>query len=378
MKDYREIIFGKSYIPTGHKPIPTGHGDNGGAQATKVIRTKTYLDYKCDNGKSNLNEPQESKKAMAFYDFPVRMERIVHLLLKNDPEIITLEEVDCYEGILKILDRHGYDGCIQHKALTSPSVKWGGLPDGVAVFWKMARFTKEKHEGGTFLTPKWNGKTGKLEGTPKESSQPYIMVDLLDTEADNKRITVFAGHFKSGTSKDTKAKAIKMYQSKAMCGKIREAQERGRVVIFGSDFNCDNKDAAFERFYAGEKTDTFEGGIQDILDSAYPLGLRDELSATEDGQKAWTEHDPDTNPSTWKWRMGGEQVAKIIDKLEDDAPHTIDFIFFDKKVFESIGVLSTPKEEEIKAATGGLALPSPQYPSDHLLIMTELRYRTGN
>lgn len=312
------------------------------------------------------------------------------------------------------------------KKRNTASVEWnGGIPDGVAIFWKYGRFEKIMHEGGML----------NAYEEDKESSQPWLKVELRDnnyqknclrghrltkfkTQKDGyrcsiiktmscvsegprfpvgttmhgceecgynlctdcysrtevgKTFAVFTGHFKSGTQpKDLPDKAA---QARHIATMLHDYNEDKTPVIFACDFNNNCGDDAFKLFYSGDEC-SFD--LSKKKGSAnHPYGLDGALAGREHLESAYPiigGEDDGEHPSTWKWRKGGEQIKKIIDRLDGDKPRTIDSIFYSRASFTQLGKLSLPHRDEIQRRTHGLVLPSPQYPSDHLMIMTELAW----
>jgi len=129
-------------------------------------------------------------KPMAI-DAPPRFKRVLGVILKENPDIITMQEVDHYHDFWRpYLNVFGYEGDFKEK---TKAKRWGsiqyngGLKDGCAIFWN-----SEKLEQIGF--------TKKLilkDNTGKDSSQVALYVMLRDRRT-NKRFAVVTSHMKAG------------------------------------------------------------------------------------------------------------------------------------------------------------------------------------
>merc|ERR1711896_81308 len=77
--------------------------------------------FTTDYKKGNVDIRVDGDKVLT-YEFPVRFTRIVGLLIKQNPDIITMEELDRFEEMKDLLKRFGYEGRIQYKTF-DPRVK---------------------------------------------------------------------------------------------------------------------------------------------------------------------------------------------------------------------------------------------------------------
>merc|ERR1711900_8152 len=102
------------------------------ADANKLLLSECY------------NDQEES---IANWDeklpVPPRFNRILSIILKQNPDVITLQELDHhYDFMLPQLQKMGYDGIFQPKHISKGAEFNGGYPDGVAIFWNTERIQK--------------------------------------------------------------------------------------------------------------------------------------------------------------------------------------------------------------------------------------------
>jgi len=131
---------------------------------------------------------QVDGKKVTTYKFPDRFHRIAATVLKQNPDIITMQELDRYEEMLEIFKSLGYDGCFQRKPKGQCMKNNGGIMDVVAIFWNTNRIAKiGREEGGPLPKGKqtviWtNPKTGKQYECDKLYPKPEELkkLDLAD------------------------------------------------------------------------------------------------------------------------------------------------------------------------------------------------------
>jgi len=299
--EYREFFFSRTKSNDKDLKIPS------------VTVPETYYDM--------LKGTQTTVQAMPF---PARMKRIAGQILAQSPDVITLQEIDRYVPMMKILEKHGYAGEIQYKptkeredkdgkvtggscAAASENVKDGmGIPDAVAIIWNTDRLKKTSAvlPRGTFLA---GGKASK---------QIYMFIELEDLVTKQSFI-VGTGHHKSGkVSKDVGAKKEQLDFIKKI---VDGFQQAGRTVIYGCDLNTPTNSQSY-----------IDVALDKTITSAY-------------------KHDPkNRRVSAAKLRKSGDQLEKVgvLDK------QTIDFIFHSPKV-KCVQTLQLPLFKTVNDATGG-------------------------
>merc|ERR1711964_322291 len=165
-------------------------------------------------------------------DVPRRFNRILGIILKQNPDVITMQELDHhYDFMLPKLRSMGYDGIFQPKHKSTCSRWNGGLPDGVAVFWNTERI---QNVGGIGQVPVGYKGTGSLyddEEKTQRSAQIAIAVksQIIETEQE---FLVMTAHLASGNKRNVLPK--KIAQAKQVAGIIAESDI---PVVFACDFN---------------------------------------------------------------------------------------------------------------------------------------------
>merc|ERR1711964_960220 len=185
------------------------------------------------------------------YKFPLRLQRVVSQILVQNPDVITLQELDRFGAFMQILRPLGYEGIIQYKpdrvrTGKKNTGKWkvgnkscaamggnGGIPDGVAIIYKKDRLTPR----GRKLGGQFKNKNGTLW------KQVYLFQRFYD-KVNRREYVHGTAHQKSGKKQtDQKAKELQMDQ-------IREILKRfkGVPVIYSADVNTAEGTPCFKRF----------------------------------------------------------------------------------------------------------------------------------
>jgi len=242
---------------------------------------------------------------------------LIQEIQRHDPDVICLEEVDCFSQLLSQLDAVGFAGVWVPKP-SSPCLKFKDNmgPDGNAVFFKRSRFEllKGYHR---VLSADTEGRT---------PSSGTLLVCQLEHRETKKRVTVCCTHLKAKKGFE----GVRLAQAKHLLDIIKEA--KGERTILAGDFNA----GLDERVYQLVKE---EGG----LESAYNDVLGKEPEYT-----------------TWKLRGNAADPSEKKD--------TIDFIFFDPKTLCSKAVLEVPSAKDL----GEGLLPNMIFPSDHMSMVVKL------
>jgi len=263
---------------------------------------------------------------------------------------------------------HFYDSR-QNLKNNSPSFRFNGFEDGVAILWN-----KNKYEivgtKGTMTLPKFDSDGKKMKdkkGKDVLSGQVVLWVKLKpkDTgkEFSGKEFFVITAHLKSGEK--TKERPMKIKHAELMAKKINEL-EGTAPVIFGADFNTNPGSKAFKQFIADAK----EANSCAKMTSAYPH--TDKTHKTPESVKCIKDFKNDTPATTYKSRAGGSQPGKC-----QPTAQAIDFIFYStantskKGIWKCNKVLSLVDLYDMRNK-GSFGLPNWRYPSDHLMIQAEL------
>merc|ERR1711964_105881 len=177
---------------------------------------------------------------------PTRFGRILSVILQQNPDVITLQEIDHhYDYFLPQLQKMGYDGRFQPKHSSKGAEFNGGLPDGVAIFWNTQKidFIEQFPVG-------WNGtgsltnagvKKGKGNAPDKDltntQAKQFVMALHLQMKETKQDFLMMTAHVKSGDKKaDEPAKEAQGKEVAKIIAKYNKGPEK-MPVIFACDFN---------------------------------------------------------------------------------------------------------------------------------------------
>ncbi|CAF0956429.1 unnamed protein product [Didymodactylos carnosus] len=248
-------------------------------------------------------------------DFDQRKQHILDQILIHKPDLCSLEEMDIYEAFLKPeLAKHNYtcyftpktnSKCFEFKDTTN----FKG-PDGILLMYKNDVF-KEIRSNNFEL--------------PDDGRYAKQMVSCLELKhIPSQTEIVFIG---------THLKAKKQFadsrtqQAQAIVEFIKNHYSKTSHILLAGDFN-------------GERDEEF---YKIILS----CGFSSAYSTLLNGEPEFT---------TWKFKQRGS--------TEKEECRTIDYIFYNAEGFTPLEYLSLPQKSEI----GTNALPSRNYPSDHLAL----------
>jgi len=250
--------------------------------------------------------------------WPHRQQLLFQEIERHDPDLICLEEVDCFSLLWNHLDSLGFAGVWVPKP-SSPCLKFKDNmgPDGNAVFFRKSSFEllKSYHR---VLNADTKGQFGPSSGT--------LLLCHLEHRTTKKRLTVCCTHLKAKKGFED----VRLAQAGHLVDIIKE--EKGERTILAGDFNAGLDEAVY-------KLVKERGG----LESAYGRVLSMEPEYT-----------------TWKFRGNAADPASRVEKKD-----TIDFIFFDPKTLRPQAVLDVPPAEDI----GEGLLPNMIFPSDHISLV---------
>lgn len=262
-------------------------------------------------------------------DFDLRQWRLMEVLLEDDFDILTIEEIDRFYGFFEPLMKiMGYEGIFIPKPC-SPCVQSGWYSDGCALFWKKDKLELLHADNETYTV----------------GNQVYIIATMRHTATD--RILIVAmTHLKAG--KHISNELLRRSQVEELLSVLEaKAESLGKgeneiPVILAGDFNSD----------PGEE----KSCIRDIIskDSIYRMRSSYDLDNVECGDSSLS-NSKSAMFTTWKTR--GESTVK----------RTIDYIFHNggiAKGFNCSHTLRIPDEKDIEETR----LPGFKYPSDHIAV----------
>jgi len=185
----------------------------------------------------------ENSKQKGLLPPPLRFQRILSIILEQNPDVVTMQELDHHadfmEPELKLL---GYEGIFQPKHSSVAAKYNGGQADGVAIFWNTQRIKKIED-----IPLGWKG-TGSLhnekEGRAKQVALA-VKLQIKGTPEEQQDFIVITAHVKSGKRPDEIP--CKEAQGKEIARYIAKYNADNTPVIFACDFNnqppvdCPNK-----------------------------------------------------------------------------------------------------------------------------------------
>jgi len=282
-----------------------------------------------------------------------RKDKVCAEIVKYDPDVLVLVELDHYEDIRLFLQEDlGYESVWKKKNKNF-------YTDGTGIFWKKNRFTA----GKIYKQP-----LAKEVGSEKKADQVFVAVELFvstDSSEHSARFVLGGCHLKS--TKKSKGENIRHDQCKQIDA-ILKKEFPDLPVILGSDMNAE----AYSKDY---KALAYPFIIESGLVSSYQSVLGKEPEFT-----------------SWKFRIDEDNSLFWYNKNTKNVKewkYTIDFIFHSKEL-EALSVLNIPEEKEIDNAFGEsnvsmkdvafarkrCLLPNERCPSDHLPILAEISLGT--
>ncbi|XP_025196414.1 nocturnin isoform X1 [Melanaphis sacchari] len=238
-------------------------------------------------------------------------------ILRHNPDIICLQEVDHFDFLSRALATQSYSGLFVPKP-DSPCVyiNDNNGPDGCAIFYKNDKFDLlEKHDK---ILQVWT----------VHSNQVSLLLILQD-KSTQKELCVSTTHLKA--RKGALLSTLRNEQGKDLLQFI-SSHAAGRPTIVCGDFNAEPTEPVYNTMCSCSYLP---------LDSAYKLSGSEPLY------------------TSWKIR-GGEGEVK----------HTIDYMFYTKHKLTVSNILNMPKEIDI----GENRVPSLSYPSDHFSLISDFYF----
>jgi len=265
-------------------------------------------------------------------NFVERKERLLHDILRFDPHIICLQEVDHYfDWFLPELSKRNYKSTFTRKPLNK---------DGACIFWKDDLFDCKFTTSHQYIDHENKSVDNQVQVITYLVQQKR---GLQQEEGRKKHLLVSTTHLKA--AKDKEGENIRTYQAMQCCENVSQiASQLGNPpILIAGDLNA----TAFNKkdYDATCVKQFLEAGFQSVYDV--------------------------TNRSlftTWKFR-------DRVKGKETESKHTIDYIFYQDGLSKTekdnkrnriipTSILSLPSEEEL----GPTGLPSLKHPSDHLSI----------
>ena len=247
--------------------------------------------------------------------------RILEEILRVDPDVLTLQEVDHYGFLKHTLAICGYEGVFFPKP-DSPTlyVKDNHGPDGCALFFKNTKLSIVEKQ------------TIVLKTLPfmKETNQVAIIYHFRSNES-SKEFCIGTTHLKA-----KKGWEKLRHQQGAYLIKYLEDHHGTKPVILCGDFNAEQTEAVYD------------------VCTTSSLGLKSTYKiANENGLE----------PEYTTWKIRGSPDGQT----ENESKRTMDYIWFTGSSLRLHSVLDIPSPEKI----GENRLPGYHYPSDHLSLAAD-------
>lgn len=252
---------------------------------------------------------------------------ILEEILTYRPDVLCLQEVDHYfDTFQPIMASLGYHGTFLAKPW-SPclDVERNNGPDGCALFFRHSRFSLQA--------------TAQLRlSAMMLPTNQVAIAQTLSCRATGRRLCVAVTHLKarSGWERLRSAQGADFLQKLQGITSKDDGQGGGLLpLVVCGDFNAEPTEDVYRRFSSSPLG----------LNSAYKL-----LSSDRQTEPAYT---------TWKIRPSGESCS------------TLDYIWYSGGSLSVDTLLDIPSEDQI----GPDRLPSYHYPSDHISLLCDLRFK---
>ena len=261
-------------------------------------------------GTKNDNFVQCNPQALSW---STRRWRLIEEIIRYDPDIICLQEVDHFKLLQRALGSIGYEGMFVPKP-DSPCLYLddNNGPDGCAIFYKTSQLQLDT--SASHILSVWGVQSNQV-----------VLSLLLTHRRTGKELCVATTHLKARTG--DLLTSMRNEQGKDILDWLQTTRESRPVIICG-DFN-------------GEPDEPVYGTM--TRNSGTPL-----VCAYEQGREM--------EFTTWKIRETGEE-KKILDYI------------FHSPELQTVSMLDMPTEEQI----GEDRLPSLQFASDHLSLVADIQ-----
>ncbi|TRY54778.1 hypothetical protein DNTS_004256 [Danionella cerebrum] len=303
--------------------VQVGHGD--GKQSFRVMQWNVLAQALGEGMDSFVQCPMEA------LNWAERKYMILEEILTYKPDILCLQEVDHYFDMFQpVLASLGYQGTFCPKPW-SPclDVENNNGPDGCALFFNHKLF---QVLNTTHL---------RLSAMMLKTNQVAIIC-VLRCRTTGRVFCVAVTHLKARSGWEVLRSAqgsdllCNLQKILFQIGTEENANSDIPLLVCG-DFNAEPSEDVYMNFATSSLG----------LDSAYK-----QLSADGKSEPPYT---------TWKIRSSGESC------------HTLDYVWYSHRSFDVTAVLDFPTSEQI----GPSRLPSYSYPSDHLSLVCDFRFKNN-
>ena len=247
-------------------------------------------------------------------DWEQRRPKILEIITQEKPDIICLQEVDCYQDIAMVLEAAGYQGAFCKKA-------WKKILDGSAVFWSQALRCKDVH---------------RIQLQPNNAMTALI---LRLESSEGVPLIVCSTHLKAGFSAEMEEQRLR--QAVTLEHHLTKLASDAAATIIAADLNAHYADYAL----------CTTRGCCDLAARVEPKAIS--FLCQAGFQPAYPEFPSFTAWSGW---------------LDRDVKASLDHILY-RGPIKPKAVLEIPPEELI--CQWPELLPNSSWPSDHLHLMAD-------
>lgn len=256
--------------------------------------------------------------------------KLIENILKNNPDIICLEEVDHFDDwFLPKLSAHGYDGIFLPKVKDDKPTT-----DGCALFYRKSYFSLVSQQSLRYCD--------YMEGNPRQ----VALIALLNDG--HRYLYVVVTHLKAGFP----CEMIRLKEAGILCRHLEKESGTSDTSIKESGSSDTSIKKVVPMIICGDLNTEPTGPIYNLLNTGMGSldGHKENTSLSL--KSAYAHYQPEGEPSytTWKIRPPNELCR------------TIDYIFFTTDFFKVTKLRPLPSRETIPTSR----LPSNEHPSDHL------------
>lgn len=267
---------------------------------------------------------EEGAEAMKW---KFRSERLLEEILRNNPDIMTLVELD---------RPHDNDWAERELGKLGYAVDYAGCnPLGAAIVYRTSKFEPI-------------GDVTLFEVDAKKG--PYGLYRAVKWKATGQEFGLMVCHMKSGEEAKSAKKRLQQLEG------ILKNIPKDRPIIWGLDMNSPPEGKTYHMVMTNKDLNLHSA----YSNTTYP-GATQKFSHEAGGLEVL-----EPEYTTWKKRKAGNQP----DKIGIEFKRTIDYIFFNKDNFEVVGLLGFPSDDLLDPEN---LLPDYKYPSDHYAIMAEFQ-----
>jgi len=317
--------------------------------------------YTFENGWGGLVSDDELQMLRAvddkFFSWPARRERLLLEMLRDDPAVLTLSELDDTAFFRPALAKHGYTGVWTKRP--------GRSKDGCGIFWKRARFSFIASESLDFVDPAnvaikvpttkqaWYAADLDRQVSRLRASRIAVVAAIRDRQV-GRNILVATAHLMRNPD-DRKNELLRHAELFQMVSLIKTfARKRGLDIAFDGSATASRDAVLLTGDFNSARSPTKRAALGVQIDPGEPGLTRDvDLLANSRMSTAFPfgelMHDDECTTLT-QWRR-----------------MWIDYIFFSCNSLNHLAALKDP--------CPGSPIPDASHPSDHLPVAARFAWQ---